>query len=75
MCLQKSYHALIRSKIDYCCGMYGSGRRPALRILDIVHHSDLRLCSGAFWTSPSPFFMDCCESSLDLRRHLLSEIF
>jgi ribonuclease HI len=71
--LLKIYHAVIRSKLDYGCVAYGSARKSALKKLDPVHHSALRICSGAFRTSPvESLYADCCEAPLDLRRKILS---
>ncbi|GBL87506.1 hypothetical protein AVEN_165128-1 [Araneus ventricosus] len=44
--------ASILSKMDYGCVIYGSARQSVLKKLDPIHHSALRLCSGAFRTSP-----------------------
>ncbi|GBN73106.1 hypothetical protein AVEN_189696-1 [Araneus ventricosus] len=46
------YRAIILSKIDYGCVIYGSSRKTVLQRLDPVHHTALRICSGAFRTSP-----------------------
>jgi ribonuclease HI len=71
--LLKVYHAIIRSKLDYGCVAYGSARKSVLRRLDTVHHCALRLCSGAFRTSPvDSLYVDCCEPPLELRRKILS---
>ncbi|GBN93803.1 RNA-directed DNA polymerase from mobile element jockey [Araneus ventricosus] len=50
--LLRVYRAAILSKMDYGCVIYGSARQSVLKILDPIHHSALRLCSGAFRTSP-----------------------
>ncbi|GBN97623.1 hypothetical protein AVEN_98285-1 [Araneus ventricosus] len=50
--LLRIYQAVILSRIDYGCMVYGSARPTVLRRLDTVHHSALRICSGAFRTSP-----------------------
>ena len=47
------YRSLIRSKLDYGCIVYGSTRSSYLRMLDPVQNQALRLCTGAFGTSPS----------------------
>ncbi|GFQ98277.1 uncharacterized protein TNCT_261311 [Trichonephila clavata] len=46
------YRALIRSKLDYGSVIYSSACKSLLKILDPVHHQGLRLCLGAFRTSP-----------------------
>jgi ribonuclease HI len=71
--LIKIYYALIRSKLDYGCVVYGSARKSVLQRLNIIHHSALRLCSGAFRTSPvESLYVDCHEAPLNLRRNILS---
>ena len=50
--LLRSYRALIRSKLDYGCIVYGSARPSYIKQLDTVHKQGLRLCLGAFRTSP-----------------------
>ena len=46
------YRALIRSKLDYGCIVYGSARQSYIKRLDIVHNQGLRLCLVIFRTSP-----------------------
>ncbi|GBO21233.1 hypothetical protein AVEN_129476-1 [Araneus ventricosus] len=50
--LLRIYQAVILSSMDYGCMVYGSARPTVLRRLDTIHHSALRICSGAFRTSP-----------------------
>ena len=50
--LLRLYRALIRSKLDYGCIVYGSARPSYIKRLDTVHNQGLRLCLGAFRTSP-----------------------
>jgi len=45
--------SLIRSKLDYGCVVYGSARRSYLRICNPIQNHSLRLCLGAFRTSPA----------------------
>ncbi|GBN43431.1 hypothetical protein AVEN_119220-1 [Araneus ventricosus] len=69
----KIYKATVLSKIDYGCEIYGSARKSVLQKLDPVHHTDLRLCSGAFRTSPvQSLYVDCSKPSLTFRRNILS---
>ena len=42
------YIALVRSKLDYGCIVYGSACKSYLQMLDHVHSQGLRLCLGAF---------------------------
>ena len=42
--LLRLYRALIRSKLDYGCIVYGSARPSYIKRLDTVHNQGLRLC-------------------------------
>jgi len=67
------YIALIRSKLDYGCIVYGSTRPSYLKMLDPIHNSALRLCLGAFRTSPaSSMSVMANEPPLQLRRQKLT---
>ncbi|GBN69716.1 putative RNA-directed DNA polymerase from transposon BS [Araneus ventricosus] len=67
------YKATILSKLDYGCQIYGSARKSILQKLDPIHHAALRLCSGAFRTSPvQSLYVDCFEPALNYRRQMLS---
>ncbi|GBN17019.1 hypothetical protein AVEN_64995-1 [Araneus ventricosus] len=71
--LLRIYEALILSRIDYGCIAYGSSSNSALKKLDTVHHSALRICSGAFRTSPvQRLYVVCHQLPLSLRRQKLS---
>src|SRR3989442_14110663 len=50
--LLKLYRTLIRSKLDYGSIVYGSARKSYLQMLDPIQNLSLRLCLGAFRTSP-----------------------
>ena len=45
------YRALVRSKLDYGCIVYGSASKSVLRTLNAVRHAGLCICLGAFRTS------------------------
>ena len=67
------YRSLIRSKLDYGCIVYGSARKSYLQMLDPIHNQGLRLCLGAFRTSPvESLYVDAHEPSLGARRAKLS---
>ncbi|GFR26404.1 putative RNA-directed DNA polymerase from transposon BS [Trichonephila clavata] len=69
--LLRLYRALIRSKLDYGSVVYSSACKFLLKILDPVHHQGLRLCLGAFRTSPvESLYAEAYEPPLDLRRKL-----
>ncbi|GFT33391.1 RNase H domain-containing protein [Trichonephila clavipes] len=62
--------------IDYGCVAYGSACNSTLQKLDPVHHMALRICSGAFRTSPvQSLYVNCHQLPLDLRRRKLSLAF
>ena len=63
------YRSLIRSKLDYGCIVYRSARKSYLPMLDPIHNQGLRLCLGAFRTSPvESLYVDAHEPSLGARR-------
>ncbi|GBM32793.1 hypothetical protein AVEN_12485-1, partial [Araneus ventricosus] len=69
----KIYRATVLSKLEYGCTIYGSARKSVLQKLDPVHHTVLRLCSGAFRTSPvKSLYVECYEPALELKRQMLS---
>lgn len=71
--LLRLYRALIRSKLDYGCIVYGSARPSYVKILDTIHNQGLRLCLGAFRTSPmESLYVEANEPSLYNRREQLS---
>jgi len=71
--LLRLYRSLVRSKLDYGCIVYGSARKSYLQMLDPIHNQGLRLCLGAFRTSPvESLYVDAHEPSLGARRTKLS---
>ena len=71
--LLRIYQSHIRSKLDYGCIVYGSARRSYLAVLDPIANQGLRLCSGAFRTSPiESLQVETGEPSLETRRLKLS---
>ncbi|GFU04143.1 RNase H domain-containing protein [Trichonephila clavipes] len=67
--LLRVYQALILSRLDYGCVVYGSAHASVLRRLDTIHHSALRIFSGAFRTLPvQSFYVTCNQLPLNLRR-------
>ena len=71
--LLRLYRALIRSKLDYGCIVYGSARPSYIKRLDTVHNQGLRLCLGAFRTSPvQSLYVEANKPPLDMRRTRLS---
>ena len=67
------YGAIVRSKFDYSCIVYGTASNTNLRQLDSIHNSVLRLALGAFCTSPvSSLYTEANEAPLEERRLKLS---
>ena len=63
------YRSVIRSKLDYGSHIYGSAKPYIINKLNAIHHAALRLCTGAFRTSPIPsLLVDAGEQSLQRRR-------
>ena len=63
------YRALIRSKLDYGCIVYGSARKSYLEKLDPIQNNALRLCLGAFRSSPiDSLYVEANEPPLEYRR-------
>ena len=70
--LMTIYRAITRAKIDYGCEVYGSATKTALKIIDPIHHQALRVCTGAFRTSPcESLYVEAQEPALSDRRKLL----
>ncbi|KAK6189067.1 hypothetical protein SNE40_005112 [Patella caerulea] len=71
--LLRLYRALIRSKLDYGCIVYGSARESYLKELDTIHNQGLRISLGAFRTSPvQSLYVEAHEPSLHNRRDKLA---
>ena len=71
--LLQLYRSLVRSKLDYGSIVYGSAPKSYLKQLNTVHHQGLRLCLGAFRTSPvESLYVAANEPSLENRRIKLS---
>ena len=69
---RRIYRTLYRPIFDYGAPIYGTAGASYLRRLDSVHHSFLRLCSGAYRTSNrESLYVEVNEPSLQNRRLLL----
>ena len=67
------YRAIVCSKLDYGCIVYGTTSNTNLRQLDSIHNSGLRLALGAFCTSPvSSLYTEANEAPLEERLLKLS---
>ena len=58
------YRALVRSKLDYGCIVYGAASNNILKKLDPIHQQGLRIALGAFRTSPVTSL--CAKSTRDV---------
>ncbi len=64
--------ALIRSVLDYGCVVFGSAAQSQLKNLDVIRAQALKLCCGAFKTTPlSALQVEMGEFPLELRRKQL----
>ena len=71
--LLRLYRSHVRSKLDYGCVVYGSARASYLESLDRVQNQALRICLGAFRTSPiSSVHVEANEMPINLRRDKLA---
>ena len=71
--LLRLYRSHIRSKLDYACIVYGSARPSYIKSLDTIHNQGIRICLGAFRTSPvESLYVASNEESLYRRRERLS---
>ncbi|GBM34961.1 hypothetical protein AVEN_240335-1 [Araneus ventricosus] len=74
--LLRIHQAVIISRIDYGYMVYGSARPTVLRWLDTIHHSALRICTGAFRTSPvESLYIIFHQLPLDSRRQTISALY
>ena len=70
--LLRLYQALCLSRIDYGCQIYGSACKTLLKKLDVVQNLALRICTGAFKTSPvDSLHVDAGIAPLFIRREEL----
>jgi len=71
--LLQLFRSLIRSKIDYGLIVYGAARPSYIKRLETVHNAALRICLGAYRTSPiSSLQVEANELPMQLRRDQLS---
>lgn len=63
------YKALILSKIDYGSIVYSSARQGVLKKLDPIHNTAIRICTGAYRSSPiDSLLVEAGVPSLENRR-------
>lgn len=71
--LKAVYIGLIRSVIDYGCTIYQSASRTLFKRLDVIQSQALRLCCGAFKTTPvAALQVEMNEMPLDIRRNQIA---
>ena len=71
--LLQLFRSLVRSSLDYGSVVYGSARASYLKKIGVVQNQALRLCLGAFRTSPiSSLHVEANEPPMHLRRMQLS---
>ena len=70
--LLRLYWAICKSKLDYGSQIYSSASPNTLQKLDSVHNEALRICTGAFRTSPTASLqVEAGSPPLDLQRNEL----
>ena len=70
--LLRIYKSLILPKLDYGCQAYGTASNHILKKLNPIHNQALRLCLGAFNTTPIlSLEIESNLHSLDYRRKIL----
>ena len=63
------YHALVLPILDYGCEAYANAKKKYLSKLDTIHHTGIRLCTGAFRSSPTQsLYAESGELPLRIRR-------
>ena len=71
--LLRLYRSLIRSRLDYGSAVSGSARQSYIQMLDPIQNQALRICLGAFKTSPAESLrVEANEPSLYHRREQLA---
>ena len=67
------YRSLILTRIEYGCQVYSSATKENLNILDVIHNHALRICLGAFRTTPlNSLYVESNINSLEKRRQFLN---
>ena len=61
--LLQVYRALIRSKLDYGCFIYGKVCKSCISLLDPIQNQGLRLSRTAFRTSSAQSLCTCVEAN------------
>ena len=61
------YRSFVRSRLEYGCAVFSSARKSYLKNLEPIQNQTLRICLGAFRTSPmQSLYVEANESPLYL---------
>lgn len=67
------YMSIMLIKIEYGCVAYNSASKKTLQILESIHNNALRICLGAFRTTPlNSLYVESNINSLENRRQFLN---
>ena len=70
------YNSLILSKIEYGSAAYNTAAPSTLKLLNPVHHQALKICLGAFKTTPlNSLYTESNINSLENRRQNMQYYF
>uniref|UniRef100_A0A1B6J7I1 Reverse transcriptase domain-containing protein n=1 Tax=Homalodisca liturata TaxID=320908 RepID=A0A1B6J7I1_9HEMI len=68
------YKSLIRSKLDYCCALFGHVSKSNLGKLDLIQNQALRLALGSFCSTPVIALQaEAAVMPLGIRRSILTD--
>ena len=71
--LMRLYRSFVRSRLEYGCAVFSSARKSYLKKLEPIQNQGLRICLGAFRTSPmQSLYVEANEPPLYLRFDKLS---
>ena len=66
--LIRLYCSFVRSRLEYGCAVFSSARKSYLKKLEPIQNQGLRICLGAFRTSPvQSLYIEANEPPLYLR--------
>ena len=66
--LMRLYRSFVRSRLEYGCAFFRSAHKSYLKKLEPIQNQTLRICLGAFRTSPmESLYVEANESPLYLR--------
>ena len=66
--LMRLYCSFVHSRLEYGCAVFSSTRKSYLKKLEPIQNQGLRICLGAFRTSPmESLYLEADEPALNLR--------